>query len=171
MQNAAAIKTECHLREDVLSSDRESVRNIVASTGFFRPDEIEVAVELVDERLAKGIDSGYLFVFAEIASQIAGYACYGPIACTAASYDLYWIAVAPRWQRGGLGQKLMAEVEQLVVAAGGERIYIDTSGKPQYVPTCRFYERCGYQIAAQLPDFYALGDDRLIYVKAISDST
>ena len=35
---------------------------------------------------------------------VVGYACYGPIACTVASYDLYWIAVDPQFQRHGIGQ-------------------------------------------------------------------
>ena len=169
MDNATVLKrTDCRLREDVVPSDCDAVRAIVEGTGFFRPDEVDVAVELVDERLAKGPESGYLFVFAEIDGEPAGYACYGPIACTTASYDLYWIAVAPRWQRGGLGRRLLAEVERLVAAAGGERIYIDTSGKPQYAPTRGFYERNGYQIAARLADFYAPGDDRVICVKILS---
>ena len=64
------------------------------STGVFSPGEIQIAVELADERLAKGEASGYYFVFAEEDGQVRGYACYGPIALTVGSYDLYWIAVA-----------------------------------------------------------------------------
>ena len=29
-----------------------------------------------------------------------GYVCYGPIACTVGSFDLYWIAVDRRRARG-----------------------------------------------------------------------
>ena len=64
----------------------------------------------------------------------------------------------------------MAEVERRVTAIGGERIYIDTSSKPQYQPTRAFYEGIGYQLVARLTDFYAPGDDRMIYVKVLSSS-
>ena len=111
--------------------------------------------------------SGYHFVFAEQGDDVAGYACYGPIACTVASFDLYWIAVDPQFQRHGIGRLLMAAVESRVAEAGGQRIYIDTSGKPQYSPTRAFYERSGFRCDAQLADFYAPGDDRVIYVKAV----
>jgi GNAT superfamily N-acetyltransferase len=160
---------EWQFRDDVRPSDRESVPAILEATGYFRPDEIDVAVELVEERLARGIASGYEFVFAEVGPSLAGYACYGPIACTAASFDLYWIAVHPQWQRHGLGRRILAAVESRVIAAGGERIYIDTSGRQQYAPTRAFYERNGFRCEAILREFYAPSDDRVIYVKIVSE--
>ncbi|MCI0332587.1 MAG: GNAT family N-acetyltransferase [Planctomycetes bacterium] len=155
------------LRDEVFVSDREVVRSIVERTGFFRPDEVGIAVELVDERLSRGATSGYHFVFVEVGNAVAGYACYGPIACTSASYDLYWIAVDPRFQRQGIGRLLNEAVESRVAAGGGERIYVDTSGRPQYAPTRAFYEHGGFRCEARLADFYAAGDDRMIYVKAV----
>ncbi len=143
------------------------VRAIVESTGFFNAAEVEIAVELVDERLAKGPASGYHFVFAERDGRVGGYACYGHITGTAASYDLYWIAVDASHRRGGLGRRLMAETERLIRESGGQRIYAETSNRGQYAPTRAFYERCGYQLEALLKDFYAAGDDKAIFVKAL----
>lgn len=154
-------------RYEATLADRSAVRDLVAATGFFRDDEVAVAVELVDERLVKGPPSGYHFVFAEVAGVVAGYACYGPIACTVWSYDLFWIAVDPRFQRHGLGRKLVEEAERLIREAGGRRVYIETSGKEQYVPTRGFYERCGYALDVELAEFYGPGDSKVVYVKAI----
>lgn len=154
-------------RNDVLPADRDAVARIVAATGFFRDDEIAVAVELVDERLAKGEASGYHFVFAEVDGVVAGYACYGAIACTIWSYDLYWIAVDPAYQGHGLGRSLLDESERRIRERGGRRVYIETSGKPQYLPTRGFYERCGYRIEAELAEFYGPNDPKIVYVKAL----
>ena len=154
-------------RYEVTPADREVVRRIVESTGFFNPAEVGIAVELVDERLAKGPASGYHFVFAERDGHVGGYTCYGHIAGTAASYDLFWIAVEASSHRGGLGRRLLAESERLIREAGGQRIYIETSNRGQYAPTRAFYERCGYQLAAMLKDFYGPGDDKAIFVKAV----
>jgi D-alanine-D-alanine ligase len=156
------------LREYVKPEDRHAVHSLVERTGFFRSDEVAIAVELVDESLGRGSASGYQFVFAETGEVVVGYACYGPIACTMASFDLYWIAIEPQFQRRGIGRQLMAAVESRVADAGGERIYIDTSSKSQYAPTRAFYERSGFQRDARLADFYAPGDDRVIYVKVIA---
>ena len=118
--------------------------------------------------MTRGEASGYHFVFAEQGYEAAGYACYGDIACTLGSFDLFWIAVDPRFQRHGIGRMLMAAVESRVAAIGGRRIYIDTSGKPQYEPTRAFYERSGFRCEARLADFYAPDDDRVIYAKAVN---
>lgn len=157
------------LRDVVLPRDCEGVRAIVENTGFFRPDEVAIAVELVEEHLARGAASGYHFIFAELGDKLAGYACYGPIACTVGSYDLYWIAVAPSGQRHGIGRMLVEAVESQVVLNGGARIYIDTSGQAKYAPTRSFYERSGFRCDARLVDFYAEGDDRVIYVKTLNE--
>lgn len=155
-------------REQVMPGDRPIVRSIVASTGFFSAEEIDLAVELIDDFLQRGPDSGYAFLFAQQKEAVLGYACYGPIPCTTHSYDLYWIAVQRTEQGRGIGQTLMHHVEDRIRSAGGRQIYIDTSGRAQYAGSRAFYERCGYQQVASLPDFYAPGDEKVIYVKKLA---
>jgi GNAT superfamily N-acetyltransferase len=153
------------LRHDVHPEDRENVRRLVDSTGVFSAVEIDVAVELVDERLEHGEKSDYYFVFAEYEGRTVGYTCYGPIPLTAASFDLYWIAVDKSLHGQKIGRALLEESERLVRQAGGKRVYIETSNRHHYAPTRGFYLRCGYRQAALLNDFYADGDDKVIYVK------
>ena len=105
-------------RYEVLPEDRQRVRAIVESTGFFHGHEVDVAVELVDQRLAKGPASGYHFIFLERGGVTCGYACYGPIACTVGSYDLYWIAVHDDYRGQGFGRLLMRQSEELAAQAG-----------------------------------------------------
>ena len=152
-------------RSRVIRSDRDAVRRIVEETGFFRPDEVRVAIELVEEALMKGETAGYHFIFAEFASAVAGYACYGPIPCTLGSYDLYWIAVEPRRQGQGIGRQLLCEAERQIRQRGGRHIYIETSGRPQYASTRAFYKKCGYDVAAELTDFYDHDDHKIIWRK------
>lgn len=145
------------------------MRALVEATGFFRPDEVEVAAELVREALARGVASGYRFIFADdAAGRPVGYACYGEIACTLGSYDLFWIVVDPAAQGRGLGRRLLREAEADIAGLGGRRVYIETSSQEKYRPTQGFYERCGYALEARLVDFYDRGDDKLIYVRALS---
>ena len=80
-------------REDVRKEDVQTIRAITESTGYFNEEETDIAVELIEERLAKGLASGYLFVFAEADDKTIGYSCYGHISGTRHSYDLYWIVV------------------------------------------------------------------------------
>ena len=155
------------LRYDVRPDDRETVRRLVASTGVFSPVEIDVAVELADDRLKRGRQSDYHFVFADLHGRTVGYTCYGPIALTAASFDLYWIAVDKAMHGRRVGRVLLERTEELIRAAGGLQVYIETSNRHHYTPTRGFYLRCGYQQEALLKDFYAPGDDKVIYVKGL----
>jgi D-alanine-D-alanine ligase len=155
-------------RTHVTPEDPENVRRICLSSGFFYPDEIDTAVSLVEERLRHGEASGYFFVFAESGGETVGYTCFGHIACTGASYDLYWIAVHEEYRGKRLGKLLLAESERDIAARGGRRVYIETSDRPQYEPTRGFYLRCGYEQEAVLKDFYHPNDSKVIYVKALS---
>jgi ribosomal protein S18 acetylase RimI-like enzyme len=158
-----------HFRHRVLPSDRNDVRALVEATGFFRPGEIEVAEELVREHLSRGEASGYYFAFLQRDGRLAGYVCYGPIAVTEGSWDLYWIVVHPDFQRQGMGQMLLEEAERLIAKGSGRQIYIETSSQPLYQPTQAFYHRCGYQLEATLKEFYAPGDDKLVFVKRLKN--
>ncbi len=154
-------------RPELQPEDPERVGRLVNLTGFFQPEEIQVAVELVKERLAKGEASGYYFMMAEQYGRLVGYTCYGPIACTRDSFDLYWIAVHPDFQRKGLGRRLINETEARIRKAGGNRIYVDTSQRDQYASTRTFYETCGYRLETVLKDFYAPDDGKVIYCKVL----
>ncbi|MFO7669365.1 MAG: GNAT family N-acetyltransferase [Bacteroidales bacterium] len=153
------------LRSEVTPTDPETIRMIVSSTGFFRDDEIPVAAELAEERLEKGAASGYEFLFAEIAGETVAYSCYGLIPCTLHSYDLYWIATRLDYMNRGIGKRLLQETEKAIFMAGGQGIYVETSSKEQYAPTRAFYENNQYQLQARFENFYAPGDDKLVYVK------
>jgi D-alanine-D-alanine ligase-like ATP-grasp enzyme/ribosomal protein S18 acetylase RimI-like enzyme len=166
-EGAAARATTVTLRTAPRDSDADDIRRIVAATGLFRAPETEVAVELVETRLAKGPASGYEFAFAEQNGQVVGYACFGKNTLTVSSFDLYWIAVEPRLHGQGVGRLLLAEVERQIATAGGTRIYIETSHRPDYVATRGFYERCGYTLATVLDDYYAPGDSKAVYLKAL----
>ena len=154
-------------RYDVRPDDRETMRRLVDSTGVFSPVEIDVAVELVDDRLKRGRQSDYHFVFADEGDRTVGYTCYGPIALTAASFDLYWIAVDKSMHGRKIGRLLLERTEELVRETGGRQLYIETSNRHHYAPTRGFYLRCGYRQEALLKDFYAPGDDKVIYVKGL----
>ena len=107
------------------------------------------------------------FIMAEHYGRLAGYACFGPIPATAASYDLYWIAVPPDFQGKGLGRRLLKEVEKRISSAGGKRSYVDTSQRVQYASTRAFYESSGYRLETVLEDFYGQGEHKAIYCKKL----
>jgi ribosomal protein S18 acetylase RimI-like enzyme len=141
---------------------RLQIEEIVRATGVFSEAEVGVALELFDGSVNGG---DYEFIGAFDADTLIGYACFGLTPSTDRTYDLYWIAVHPRAQRGGAGAALMSEVERRLEACRARLVLIETSSRADYAPTRRFYDRLGYEEAARLRDFYAPGDDRVVLSK------
>lgn len=167
MQDAARL-SEVTFRQEPKSSDAEGIRRITASSGYFSKEEIDVAVELVEERLSKGPDSGYEFLFAEVDGKLVGYTCFGRIPCTLSSYDLYWIAVDESFRNHGLGRKLIARSEVLAREMGCKRLYVETSSRPIYDSTNAFYRNTNYIVDARHEHFYAENDAKIVYVKVLT---
>jgi D-alanine--D-alanine ligase len=160
-------RTGVAVRRGLDPADRAPLEELLWATGFFNAEEVGIALELVDDRLSEGEASHYRFLVGEIEGQVAGYACWGPIPGTAASADLYWIVVHPGHQGQGAGAALLAAAEAWMAEAGRTRVYVETSTRAQYAPTRAFYLACGYGVAAELPDFYAPGDGKALFLKVL----
>jgi D-alanine-D-alanine ligase len=158
------------IRRGLQTADRGPVEELIRATDFFNPEEIEVAMELVDDRLTQGEASHYRFLVGEVNGEVGGYACWGPIPGSRESADLYWIVVHPRFQGRGVGAALLRAAESWMAAAGRPRVYVETSTRPQYDPTRAFYIACGYHLAAELPDFYAPGDGKAVFLRVLRPS-
>ena len=154
-------------RQEILSSDLGVILNIVQSSGFFSTAEVEMACELATDRLENGQQSSYQFLFAENDGEVVGYTCYGLIPATAASYDLYWIAVSETSRGKKMGKILLQKTEEIIRGMGGKRLYAETSSRAQYASTQKFYQNCGYIAEAVLKDFYAHCDSKIIYSKVL----
>jgi ribosomal protein S18 acetylase RimI-like enzyme len=157
------------LRSTPRSSDPDSVERILGSNRLFSAEEITVARELVEDRIVEGSRSEYHLLFADRGGETLAFACFGSVPLTRSSWDLYWIAVEHSHRGRGLGSRLLAKVETLIEARGGERLYIETSGRPDYEDTRRFYESHRCQRVAEYPDFYAPGDDKVVFMRRLRE--
>ena len=131
----------------------------------FSKEECDIAVELVDNRLAKGMASGYFFLFAEEGSRLLGYTCFGPLPGSSHSFDLYWIVTHQDWRAKGIGKKLLDETIIEVKKLNGRMLIAETSTKEQYIPTRKFYENNNFLLEATIVDFYEIGDGKAMFVK------
>ena len=163
---------------DLAPGHRHRITEILDATRVFSRDEVDVALELFDEALPPTGDADasayrlpptactYVFLGAFTPEdELAGYACYGPTPDTDRTFDLYWIAVDPGAQGTGGGTRLLTEVERRLEGQNARMLIVETSSRSEYAPTRGFYERRGYAESARVRDFYAPGDDRIIFTK------
>jgi ribosomal protein S18 acetylase RimI-like enzyme len=141
---------------------------ITAEAGVFNPIELTCVEGLWNEYQSKFEASGYVFlVHRADDGSVAGYACFGPHPLTEGTYDLYWIAVDPAARGHGIGHALLSRIEREVRARGGRLLLIETSNVPAYTAARELYGSGGYHLEACVHDFYAPGDDLLIYAKIL----
>lgn len=147
--------------------DRAVLVRILQNTPEFKPSEVAVAEEVIDSYLHDFRQSDYHILVAEHDSDVVGYICYGPTPLTGGTWDIYWMAVTPEKQGKGIGAALLEAAEKSIRQAEGRLAIIETSSIPSYEKTRRFHSRQGYEEVARIPDFYAVGDDKLILQKRL----
>jgi ribosomal protein S18 acetylase RimI-like enzyme len=153
----------------LVSKDREKLHSMVVGTGIFAPEEIDVAMELIDIVLKVPNQKDYLIVCIVSDEDIPlGYLCYGLAPMTQGTIDLYWIVVSPSFQGKGVGSKLVDYLEEVAKGMKGRMILAETSSIPSYQKTLAFYVRNGFKEEARVLDYYSPGNDRITFCKRIS---
>src|SRR5438128_2289562 len=144
----------------LVSHDKEKIKKILIDTKHFNDDEINVAIELIDEYLDAGQQDYIIQVYVnDDTNALEGYICYGKRPLTDMTYDLYWIAVDPSIHGKGIGSSLVKYMEEDLKRQGGNLILIETSGKDSYENERKFYTKNGYDVQTNIKDFYRRGDD------------
>lgn len=172
----------------IRAADRPALVDLLQRTENFLPDEVEVALELVDAaiedapgntyvavvavqpRAAAGADGGAADAGGEAHGgdeQVIGYSCFGPTPMTAHTWDLYWIAADPALRGRGVGAGLLRATEGLVAEQGGVILRAETSSKEAYGGTLAFYQRTGFTEGGRIPDFYRAGDDLVVLYRRL----
>ena len=159
--------TEIKIRK-MTRRDKPSLMSLLRDTPEFTPAELIVAEEVIDSYLKDTEKSGYFTIVSVEGNTVNGYLCYGPTPLTEGTWDLYWAAVSRNMRGKGIGKALWEIGEADIREQGGRLAVIETSSKPNYESTRRFHEARGYRSVGSIADFYAIGDDKIIYVKRLS---
>lgn len=156
------------LRNYLTVNDFEPIYNLLEKSGFFYEYEINNCMKMMEESLyGEEYDSDYEWIVAEVKGEIISFICYGKNELSAHSWDVYWIAVDTKYRDRGIGTILLKDCEKKILMSGGEYIWIETSGRPKYMPTREFYKSREYEKVAELAEYYDKGESKVIYSKRI----
>jgi len=81
--------------------------------------------------------------------------------------DEDYLAVHQDYRKQGIANTMLAEVEKFVKKSGGRYIHVLSCDIDSYAPARKFYERNGYKIVAEIPDYYVQGEGRIDYLKSL----
>jgi ribosomal protein S18 acetylase RimI-like enzyme len=147
--------------------DTATLLTLAQGTGVFKPLEIVALQEVLDDYHAEMHGQGHRSITYEKDGHIQGFAYFAPAAMTDRTWYLYWIAVSKHTQAKGVGSALLHHVEKDIEHQQGRLLLIETSSLPHYELTRRFYLKQEYEQAAVLKDFYADGDDLVVFRKRL----
>ena len=154
-------------------TDRPLLERVLRSDDTFLDNEVDVALELIDDALAKPA-SDYWFAIAVDddpagigADGVVGYICFGPTPMTASSYDLYWIVVHSDARGRGVAGALIRHMESELAGRGATGIRIETSHLESYGSARHVYDRHAYSEVGRIEDFYREGDALVTFYKRL----
>ena len=126
----------------------------------------ELLPEMVSSFLA-GDESSDLWLTCEVDGSAVGF-CYAvPEKLADGAWNMLAIAVKPSLQGQGYGSALVAHLE-LALRRRDQRILIaETSSADAFSQTRKFYRIQGYTEEARIRDFWAAGDDKIVFWKSL----
>jgi ribosomal protein S18 acetylase RimI-like enzyme len=149
---------------DLRAADREDARDMLTDCRAFTEIEVQLALYMLDD----GLNGDYTLPALEMEGRLAAFACIGHAQLTASTWYIYWFCVQRVLQGTGLGRRLQARIEEIVRAAGGDRVVLEASGRPDNERALRFYREAGFAEVGRIPDFYRSGDDCVVYCKILT---
>jgi GNAT superfamily N-acetyltransferase len=141
-------------------NDLSAVSSILDKTELFPS---EMLTEMAEPFLSEA--EPHIWLTACEGHDVLGFAYCEPERMTDGTYNLLAIAVDPSRQSGGIGQLIVSAVEQAVRDMGGRVLLVETSSLPEYERTRSFYGQLGYDREAVIREFYAEGDDKIVFWK------
>lgn len=138
--------------------------------------EVLKGTELFPSEMLPDMVSGYLtddestdiWLTCEAKGKAIGF-CYAvPEELAEGAWNMLAIAVLPTQQGGGCGGAIAKHLEAELRERGQRILIADTSGANEFARTREFYRKNGYTEEARIRDFWATGDDKIVFWKSLS---
>jgi ribosomal protein S18 acetylase RimI-like enzyme len=148
-----------------IAADTEALMSIVASSGQFDADGIS-HVKVALEHYLSG-ESEDIWLTADDSEPVAVAYC-APEALTDGTYNLLMLWTRRDREGKGHGRALVEKLESELTDRGARLLIVETSGLDTFKAARAFYSKCGFRQEARIKDFFAAGDDKLVYTKVLA---
>ena len=160
-------KLEFTMIRSTTPDDTTALIALADATGLFPPSALELLRQMLTDSLGGNSDTESFWITDDDNGPV-GVAYCEPERMTDRTWNLQLIAIHPDRQGQGRGTKLLRYVEQALTARRGRVLVVETSGLPEFDRTRAFYAKCGYEEEARIRDFYAKGDDKVVFRKVLN---
>jgi len=146
-----------------VQNDLPDLKNIIDSTELFPSDLLDDMIMPFFQQ-ENGSDFWVVYEQNKIAIAVAYFAHER---MTKGTYNLLLIAVHKDFQGQGIGKTLLHHIEALLKGRDIRILLVETSGLPEFERTRAFYMQNEYRVEAKIAEFYAKGEDKIIFWKSL----
>jgi ribosomal protein S18 acetylase RimI-like enzyme len=125
--------------------------------------------EMLPDMIAPALagESEAIWLTCQLDGSAVGF-CYAvPEEMADGKWNMRALAVRPDLQGKGFGTAMIVALEQKLQSSNQRILIVDTSGTDDFALARNFYAKNGYQEEARVRDFWARGDDKVIFRKAL----
>lgn len=145
------------------SQDIPALKKVLDDTLLFPSEMLD---DMVCDYLSN-TDSEDLWLTCELDSEAIGFCYAAHEQLTEGTWNMLAIAILPSKQGNGVGRALVKELETNLRRCGQRILIVDTSGTDEFARTRDFYRKNGYSEEVRIRDFWAAGDDKIIFWKSL----
>lgn len=146
------------------ATDTDALMEIVKSSGQFDDDSLVYVKNTLHEYL-EGESSGLWYTADD--GEPVGVAYCAPEPVTQGTWNLLMLWTRKDRSHQGHGSGLVAHVERELRDRQVRLLIVETSGLPEFETARHFYGKCGFTPEATIRNFFAPGDDKIVYTKSL----
>ncbi len=147
-----------------VKEDLSGIKSILETIELFPPEMLE---EMIADFLENPNSNALWLTYSENEIPLGFVFCNIEM-LTDGTYNMYAIGVKNYQQGKGIGAKLVNAVETQLRTKGGRVLIVDTSSTDEFGATRNFYLKNGYEKEAVIRDFWAEGDDKVVFRKKLA---
>lgn len=140
---------------------------IIAASGQFDPEGLAHVRSVLDAHFNKPEAAIWLTALDD---EPVGVAYCAPEPVTSGTWNLLMLWIKDGFEGCGFGKALVSKIEEELKARNARLFIVETSQLPEFEAARKFYESYGFELVAEVKDFFDDGDNKLIYTKPISGS-
>jgi ribosomal protein S18 acetylase RimI-like enzyme len=146
-------------------TDAAAILSIVKESGQFDADGLAYVQDTLAQHLAgHGED---IWLTADDGEPV-GVAYCTPEPVASGTWNLLMLWTRSDRHGKGHGASLVQQIEHELKSRAARLLVVETSGLPEFAPARSFYAKCGFVHEASIKNFFAAGDDKLVFTKPLA---
>lgn len=145
-------------------TDSDALLAMIKDSGQFDDQGLAHVNEKLDNYLAGNSEDFWLTADD---GEPVGFAYCAPELVTDGTWNLLMLWTRSDRHGQGHGSALVAYVEKILTEKGVRLLIVETSGLPNFETARSFYDKSGFTKEARIRNFFADGDDKIVYIKSL----